>query len=211
MSDQEHAHDSPGRAPALADAGGRIAFRPLADADMHAMLRWLADPDVSPWYGEGDLTLVNIQAHYAAIVGGTDSTRGFIIRIDDQDAGYIQCYWLTDEPGYARQLDLPAPYDTQVVGTDLFIGEPGFRNRGWGTPILVAFHRKFVFGEMDAQAAIIAPEPGNLRAIKTYAHAGFHWLKTMPVVDENHPENTGDEYVMLQTREAFLAADWSAA
>ncbi|MGB3327737.1 MAG: GNAT family N-acetyltransferase [Thermomicrobiales bacterium] len=211
MPDPTRTHDSPERAPAVAEALARVSFRPLADADMRTMLRWLADPDVAPWYGEGDLTLVNIEARYAAIVGGTDSTRGFIIRIDDEDAGYIQTYWLTDEPGYARQLNLSAPYDSGTTGTDLFLGEPAFRNRGWGTPVLVAFHQQVIFGEMDARAAIIAPEPGNMRAVKTYARAGFHWLKTVAVVDENHPENTGDEYVMGQTREAFRAADWSAS
>ncbi|MGC4189749.1 MAG: GNAT family N-acetyltransferase [Thermomicrobiales bacterium] len=209
MPNKGVADESSAHAPSIVDAIGRIAFRPLQDDDPRQMLRWLADPDVSPWYGEGDPTLANIQARYAARIAGTDTTRGFIIRIDGQDAGYIQCYWLADEPDYARQLALPAPFDAETTGTDLFIGEPRFRNRGWGTPVLVAFHRQIVFGEMNARAAIIAPEPGNHRAMKTYERAGFRWLKTVPVVDENHPENTGDEYVMVQTRAEFLAAGWS--
>jgi len=202
---------SPGHAPALAEALGRIAFRPLADDDPRQMLRWLADPDVSPWYGEGEPTLVNLQARYAAIIGGTDTTRGYIIRIDGQDAGYIQCYWLADEPDYARQLDLPRLFAARTTGTDLFIGEPAFRNRGWGAPVLVAFHREIVFGALNARAAIIAPEPGNIRAVKTYERAGFRWLKTVSVVDANHPENTGDEYVMVQTRAEFHIAFFPTA
>jgi len=35
------------------------------------------------------------------------------------------------------------------------------------------------------------------------ARAGFRWVKTVPVVDEEHPGNTGDEYVMLLRRGAF--------
>ena len=204
MPDPIPAPDATMRAPALHDALPRITFRPLEDADPLQMRRWLADPDVARWYGDGDLSLVALQARYAAIIGGTDATRGFIIRIDGRDVGYIQCYWLADEPDYARQLALAPPFDTDTIGTDLFIGEPDARNRGWGTPVLVAFHRTVVFGAMAARAAIIAPEPGNHRAIRTYERAGFRWQKTVSVVDEIHPQNTGDEYVMVQTRQAFL-------
>jgi len=207
-SDQPIQRQPGERAPSLPEALGRIAFRPLIDGDPRQLARWLADPDVAPWYGEGEPTLVNIQAHYAAIIGGTDTTRGFITQVDGQDIGYIQCYWLADEPDYARQLALPPPFDAETTGTDLFIGDPAFRNRGWGVPILVAFHQRIIFGTMGARAAIIAPEPGNLRAVKVYERAGFRPLKTVSVVDENHPENTGEEYVMVQTREAFLARRW---
>lgn len=40
----------------------RIRFRPLSLNDMPRMLAWLSDPDVSPWYGEGALTIGNLTA-----------------------------------------------------------------------------------------------------------------------------------------------------
>lgn len=133
-------------------------------------------------------------------------TRTFVIEIDGQNVGYIQCYWIADEPDSARQLALPPMPEPGAVGTDLFIGEEAFRNREWGTPILRAFHRQIVFGEMQASVAIIAPSPDNRRAIRVYEKVGFRWLKTVSIVDNEHPENTGLEYVMLLTREEFNTA-----
>lgn len=175
-----------------------VAFRPLVDADIVQMKRWLEDPDVAPWYQEGSTELDAVRASYAGIIAGNDPTRGVIIRVDGRDIGYIQCYVIDDEPDYARQVRV----EPGAVGIDVFIGEPEARNRGWGTVVIRAFLDQIVFGEMSAEVAIIAPEPGNARAIRAYEKVGFVWQKTVHVVDEE-PHNTGDEYVMRLTRAAF--------
>jgi aminoglycoside 6'-N-acetyltransferase len=182
----------------MPDDHSRIDFRPLTTDDLPTLLYWLGDPDVSPWYDEGALTLENVTARFRPVIDGTEPTRGFVILIDGQPVGYIQAYLIGDHPDYQRQLDV----DPRAVATDLFIGEAAYRNRGWGSLVLHAFLERIVFGEMKAGLAMIAPEPGNARAIRAYERAGFRWLKTVHVVDE-HPGNTGDEYVML-----LAAVDW---
>ena len=177
-----------------------IAFRPLAEADIPMLKRWLEDPDVSPWYEEDSTELDALRAEYLPIVTGEEPTRGCIIRIDGRDVGYIQCYVIDDHPDYARQLAV----DPGAVGIDLFLGEPWARDRGYGAAAIRALLREVVFGEMGAAVAIIAPAPDNARAIRAYEKVGFRWVKTVPIVDES-PANTGDEYVMRLTREAFLA------
>ena len=177
----------------------RVAFRPIAGADLPALLRWLEDPDVHRWYDEGELTLANITARFMPVIDGSEPTRGFLIVIDGQPAGYIQAYAIGDHPDYQRQVDV----DPRAVATDLFIGDAACRNRGWGAVVLAAFLDRVVFGEMGAALAMIAPDTANARAVRAYARAGFRWVKTVPVVDEEHPGNTGDEYVMLLRRGAF--------
>ncbi len=187
----------------MRDRAPRITFRPLEDGDIPTMSRWLADPDVAPWYAEDITDPDGLRGHYRAEIAGESTTRAFVIRIDGRDAGYIQCYVIDDEPEYARQLAV----DPGAVGIDLFIGEVLARNRGHGAAVLRAFLAQVVFGEMGAEVAIIAPEPGNTRAVRSYERAGFVWQKTVHVVDEDAPHNTGDEYVMRLTREAFEEGD----
>lgn len=184
----------------LRDRESRIRFRPLSLDDIPQMLAWLSDPDVSPWYSEGELTIEHVTESYRGPIEGADPTRCFIISVEGKDAGMIQAYVIDDHPDYARQLDVPPG----AVGSDVFLGAAAIRGQGWGVPVLRAFHRQVVFGEMGASLAIIAPSLDNARAIHVYERAGFRWLKTVAIVDER-PENTGDEYVMTMTADEFAS------
>lgn len=174
------------------DRANRVTFRdfdlPQALPDL---LRWLGDPDVRPWYDEGELTAANIAERFAPRAG----IHCYVIVIDDQPAGYIQTYRIGDEPEYQQQIDV----DPDAVATDLFIGEAAYRNRGWGTVVLRVFLERIVFGEMGASLAMIAPDPKNLRAVRSYEKVGFRQAKTVYVEDE-HPGNTGVELIMLMSR-----------
>ncbi len=180
-----------------------VRFRRLEERDLPAMKCWLEDPDVSPWYELDSTAPEALREKYGSRIRGEDPTRSFIIQIDGRDAGYIQCYVIDDEPDYARQMRV----DPGAVGIDLFIGEASARNRGYGAPVIRAFLEQIVFGELDATVAIIAPAPGNARAIRAYGKVGFDWRKTVHIVDEESPANTGDEYVMRLTREEFQASN----
>lgn len=179
-----------------------VTFRSLRADDIPALARWLADPDVAPWYDEGTTDPDGLAAHYEPMLRGEEPTHGFTIVLAGEAVGYIQAYVIDDHPDYARQIAV----EPGAVGIDLFIGEPSARNRGHGATVLRAFLRDIVFGAMAASVAIIAPSPANTRAIRSYERAGFTWVKTVYIEDEA-PGNTGDEYVMRLTRAAFLAAN----
>ncbi len=180
----------------------QISFRPLTWDDLETMLQWLSDPDVSPWYEEGEFTRENMEATYGPVIDGREPTRGFIILINRQPAGYIQAYLLGDHPEYLEQLDL----EPDIASTDLFLGDPAFRNHGWGTPVLRAFHRQIVFGEMGVRLAAIMPSPRNDRAVASYRKAGFTWQRIVPIYDPKF-DVTDDEVIMLLSRTAFIEQD----
>jgi aminoglycoside 6'-N-acetyltransferase len=91
----------------------------------------------------------------------------------------------------------------EAVAMDLFIGEPEFRNRGWGTEVLTACLERLVFGEMNAPLAMIAPDPENARAVRSYEKVGFRPVRRVHIEDED-PGNTGWELVMLLDRDKLF-------
>jgi len=171
----------------------RIGFATFnVDAALPDFVHWLADPDVRRWYDEGEPTAENLRLRFAP----DPDVRPFSILIDGQAVGYIQVYRLRDHPDYLRQVEV----DPDAVAIDLFLGELDVRNRGWGAEVLRTCLDQIVFGEMAAPMAMVAPDPANIRAVRSYEKAGFRGVKTVHVVDDEHPGNTGDELVMLLSR-----------
>src|SRR5690348_2316532 len=52
MPDAEH----PIQADQVHARAERVTFRPMRDDDAPRMVRWLSDPDVARWYGDGETT-----------------------------------------------------------------------------------------------------------------------------------------------------------
>jgi len=178
----------------MAESGDSIAFRPLGSADIPLLARWLDDPEVGRWYDEGGSTLEYLTPLYAPVIAGDDPNRAFIVLIEGAAAGYVQAVPIDAFPAYAAQLRLEAG----AVGIDLYIGEAAFRGRGLGALILSRFTEDVVFGLMRAPLAVIGPDPTNRRAVRCYEEAGFAWIKTVDVVDDDSPHNSGTEYLMIR-------------
>lgn len=175
----------------------RITFRPVEiETDLQLLHDWLGDPDVQRWYSEGEHSMQNYRRQFAP----EPTTHKFIILIDDQPAGYLQAYRLSDEPEYAAQIGL----EFDAVSIDLFIGEPGFRG-GWGSLVLRRALDQIVFGAMNADHACCNPDPENVRAVKAYQKAGFQGDRIVWIEDDA-PQNRGYERIMIISREEFYSS-----
>lgn len=173
----------------------RIRFEPVdIDRDVDMLQIWLADSDVRPWYDEGELTRERLLMKFAPEL----HVHRLIFSIDDLQAGYLQAYRLSDEPEYMNQLG-----QIEDAGAiDLFIGEPVFRNGGWGVHILRAALERIVFGAMGCDLAMIAPDPDNHRAVAAYERAGYTADRTV-YIESDEPGDSGFEQLMFQRREQF--------
>ena len=174
---------------------GSIRFRPLRHDDMPLLYTWVNTAAVNQWYHKRPLSFAEVEEEFLPYCGPDDPTRGFVILQDHAPIGYIQTYLIAAYPEYQACLQV----DDHTAGIDLFIGEDSWRHQGWGSQIIRSFVEQVVFADPAITCCVIAPEVNNSAAIKTYAKAGFRYLRTADCVAVEEPE-----YVMALDRR-----DWS--
>jgi aminoglycoside 6'-N-acetyltransferase len=145
-------------------------FRPMTEADLPLLHRWLNEPHVSRWWGEP-------AAQFDLVSGDLDepAMEQFIILAGDQPFAYLQCYRLTDwNIGFGEQPD-------GTRGIDLLIGETEMLGRGHGS----AFIRTFVDRTLAAGTprVVTDPDPQNSRAVRAYEKAGFRQDRVVDTPD----------------------------
>lgn len=152
---------------------GKLIVRRLEKGDNVLLAKWLSDPRVLEFY-EGrdnpfDIAKVN-EVFYAP----DDEEVKCIVEYDGKDIGYIQFYQLDadtmEDYGYAGE---------RVYGTDQFIGEVAYWNKGIGT-LLVTSITKYLIEEKHADRIVMDPQAHNTRAIHCYEKCGFRKVKLLP-------------------------------
>jgi aminoglycoside 6'-N-acetyltransferase len=136
------------------------AFHPMSRDHLPMVRRWLETPDVVRWWGDPD-------EQYALVSGDLDhpDMDQFIVRLEEQPFGYIQCYALsTWNQGFGSQ-----PQATR--GIDQFIGEPAMIGRGHGSDFIRQFCDHLLASGLPR--IVTDPDPDNARAVRAYAKAGF--------------------------------------
>ena len=139
----------------------RYGFRPMTEADLPLVGRWLKAPHVARWWDDAGTSLAQIEEHL-----GPDTVEPFLILIDDRPIGYLQSYDIHAEAGHPYQ-DQPAG----TIGIDLSIGEADLVGKGHGPRIVDAFVRRLF--QAGVARVVIDPDPANTAAIRAYAKAGF--------------------------------------
>jgi RimJ/RimL family protein N-acetyltransferase len=147
----------------------QIAFVPV-QADHYPLLEtWLNAPHMQEWWGDPQTELGYIRD----MVEGRDTTRPYLIALEDKPVGYIQYWfighhqneqWTKDHPWL---MELPS----NTVGVDLSLGTPEALSRGIGSAALAAFIR--MLRDEGHDTIIIDPDPDNGRAVRAYTKAGF--------------------------------------
>ena len=146
-----------------------IGFVPVGPEHYPLLQAWLDAPHMREWWGDSEDELGVIRD----MVEGRDTTRPFLIAMDGEPIGYIQCWfighhqnekWLADHPWLA---ELPS----EAVGVDLSIGDPQWLSQGIGSAALAAFVRRL--REEGHESIVIDPASENHRAVRAYTKAGF--------------------------------------
>lgn len=139
--------------------GGRLLLRPLSEGDLPDLLRWLSDPEVRRFYGDPPDSID--AARRQSLEADVNPVWRFVIEEAGRGVGEIQ---------YGHQY---AGTDfAWSAGIDIFIGEPGARNRGVGTEAIRTM-LGYLFEVKQVHRVTIDPEVANGRAIRAYEKAGF--------------------------------------
>lgn len=152
-----------------------ITVRLLDEKDEQLLVQWLSNPVVLQYY-EGrdqphDLHLVRENFY-----GQDDAEHRCMVEYEGKPIGYIQFYELEEEErneyGYGD-------IDEIIYGTDQFIGEEDYWNRGIGTQ-LVQSMLIYLVNEKQARKVVMDPQSSNERAISCYEKCGFRKVRLLP-------------------------------
>ena len=160
-----------------------FSFKPLKENDFLLLADWFKQPHVAQWWeAESKQTLLKkIQS---------DWLQAFIVELNNQPIGYIQCYYACKED--SGWPDQPAG----TWGIDQFIGEPDCIGKGYGTQMIKEFVEmmfngsrvkprmtKNVFENTKITRIITDPKPNNARAIRCYEKVGFKKIELTQTPD----------------------------
>jgi hypothetical protein len=149
-----------------------ITFRPLDISDMPRLGAWLMQPHVRAFYQVAPITLDEVIAEYAPMVGNATPTICHLAVSDGTPFAYLQSYRNLAYPEWAELIGVD-----DGISVDLYIGEPAFLHSGVGRAVLVAYLQQLALPYFGEARAYIAHATANATALRCSQAAGFRPLR----------------------------------
>lgn len=162
-----------------------ISFKPLEISDITLVYNWTNQPHVKQWWEDSE-DWESFKHKFEQKISSPHRLC-FIIKLDEHPIGYIQAYQAHAFPEWADE-------DESTFGMDLFIGDPEYVSKGYGTLIVRQF-TDHLFSLPQIKKIITDPDEKNMIAIRAYKKAGFkkRSIKTTGVTTEIVMEMTHKE------------------
>ena len=143
-------------------------FKSLEEADLPLLFDWFKQPYIAQLWKESCVYSVFKEKYIKHIA--SESNFPLIATMEGRPIAYLIYHYVNDEdranfPG----VDLPH----LTIGLDLFIGDPSYLNKGYGTQLIKEFITFLKQKEPICRALTIDPASGNDRAIACYKKVGF--------------------------------------
>jgi RimJ/RimL family protein N-acetyltransferase len=174
--------------------GQQTTMRAMTRDDLKLLHKWLNDPEVMRWWDGRDhpATFDRVEARFRRSVEGSDrESERFMIEVE-QD-GETRAIGMVQ---YTRVQ--PRARNTQI---DVLIGEPEFRDSGYGTDALRAL-LKHLFETQKVHRVWHTMQAGNARAHKSAEKIGF--VKEGVLREHDQVEGKYVDVVVY----GMLANDW---
>jgi RimJ/RimL family protein N-acetyltransferase len=154
-----------------------FTFDPLRELDLPMLREWLRRPHVARWWGPAE-SIEELRENYIVDVDNPDATRAYIAKMGGEPIGFIQCYVVMGSGGGWWEGET----DPGARGTDQFLAEEHQLGRGLGRAMVRAFVQR-LFDDSSVTVVQTDPDPGNERAIRCYARAGFESVGVVATPD----------------------------
>lgn len=174
-----------------------ITFQKLEESDLLLVFEWVHKPFVKQWFEHEALEWPAFVERFHTFME-SPTIYNFIMYDAERPFGYIRYYAAFEWPDGFGNYEPDGTY-----GIALYIGEPDYIGKGFGTALL----RQFILKIMSDQKVlgnqivmfIIDPDVQNIAAIRTYQKVGFTFRR---LVDDPY---WGMQYLMYLDPKDFKA------
>jgi aminoglycoside 6'-N-acetyltransferase len=152
-----------------------IELRPMTEADLPLVRRWLQQSHVARWWPQDETD------SYRRLLVGEDRGTHLLMVVERGHAavGWCQWYRWDDSPDEARELEtLPGE-----LGFDYALGDPAAIGRGLGTELIAALVNEVREHHPDC-GILVEPEAANAASRRVLEHNGFELLDVRPLAFE---------------------------
>jgi RimJ/RimL family protein N-acetyltransferase len=143
------------------------------EADLALILDWRRQPHVRAFWDNDDepeITPDFVLANYAPMTDPSSDEVATIIELGETPIGYLQFYPWSGCPDEAREMQIPM--DGDPFGLDIFMGDPRFAGRGFGSRA-VDLACRYLFESRRATRVALLTAVENVGAQRAYEKAGF--------------------------------------
>ena len=158
-----------------------IGFRPLTEGDLPLLHEWLQREHVRRWWDKHK-TYEDVVEHYLPAIRGDDPTDLYVIEVDQEAAGFIETYLVSDYPEYEEVVAT----GEGVAGVDLFLANEEQTGHGLGSQALDRFVMEVVFAASATHACVAGPDADNVASIRAFEKAGFSAVRTFDEENRQH-------------------------
>lgn len=176
-----------------------MTFRPLTEADLPQLARWLSATHVQNWWGGlSDIDLV--RQKYLPRIRGDEPTEVFVIANNSQDIGIIQRYKLSAYPDWLAAITTGSGLAfANAAGIDYLIAIPELTGQGTGTQSVQNFTKSVFLDWLDIDHIVVAPQQANRASCRVLEKAGYTLVWT-GLLDSDDPTDTGTAALYIQHR-----------
>lgn len=175
-----------------------VTFRPLAEADLPQVARWLGSAHVQEWWRDSS-DLATVRQKYLPRIHGNEPTEVFVIVNDETDIGIIQRYRLGNYPEWQSTVAASGLTFSNPAGIDYLIGEAEHIGRGTGSRAIGRFTETLFADYPDVDMIVVTPQQANRASCRVLEKAGYK-LEWAGLLDSDDPADVDTAALYVRHR-----------